>query len=171
MDALLVIDLQKDYFPGGKMELVGIVEAAGEANRRIKEAREEGAEVIFVRHIAAETAPFFARGSVGSELWEGLDRRPDDPVILKHHPNSFLDTELGPLLKRLGAKRIGICGAMSHMCIDSTTRAASDLGYEVELFSAACATRDLEFEGVKIPASQVHGAFMAALGDGFATIM
>ena len=171
MDALLVIDLQKDYFPGGKMELVGILEAAGEANRRIALAREEGVEVIFVRHIAAETAPFFARGGVGSELWEGLDRRPDDPVIIKHRPNSFLDTELGSLLKRLGVKELGICGAMSHMCVDSTARAASELGYEVELFPAACATRDLEFDGVTIPASQVHGAFMAALGDGFVTIL
>ena len=64
-----------------------------------------------------------------------------------------------------------LCGAMSHMCVDAGARAASDLGYRCVVVHDACATRDQEFEGVVVPAEQVHAAFMAALRFGYATAL
>lgn len=61
-------------------------------------------------------------------------------------------------------------GAMSHMCIEATSRAASDVGYKVTVVEDACATMDLEFNGVKVPAAQVHASAMAALEFGYGTI-
>src|SRR5436305_13379916 len=63
---------------------------------------------------------------------------------------------------------INICEAMSHMCVDAGTRAASDLGYRCVVVHDACATRDQEFEGAVVPAAQVHAAFMSALKFGYA---
>jgi nicotinamidase-related amidase len=59
---------------------------------------------------------------------------------------------------------------MSHMCIDATTRAAYDLGLKCTLIHDACATRDLEFQGKKVPADEVHASFMAALGWWYADL-
>ena len=73
-------------------------------------------------------------------------------------------------LDALGVDALLICGAMSHMCVDSTTRAAFDLGYRCSVAADACATRDLEFAGRKIAAADVHAAFMAALALPFARV-
>ena len=64
-----------------------------------------------------------------------------------------------------------ICGAMSHMCIDATTRAAFDFGFNCAVIQDACATRNLEFGGQTIAADQVHGSFMAALGSVYARVL
>jgi nicotinamidase-related amidase len=74
------------------------------------------------------------------------------------------------VLDRNGIEEVAIVGNMSHMCVDAVTRAAVDLGYKATVIHDACASRDLEFNGVKVPASLAHAAFMSALGDGYATM-
>jgi nicotinamidase-related amidase len=71
----------------------------------------------------------------------------------------------------LEVRELVICGAMSHMCIDATTRAAFDLGFRCTVIENACATRDLEYKGIMIEASKVHAAFMAALAAVYATVI
>jgi len=92
-------------------------------------------------------------------------------VITKHYPNSFKETGLDEVLKKEQITELVVCGAMSHMCIDSTVRAGFDLGYKITLFSDACATRDLEFQGEVIPAQQVHNTFISALGSLFCEVL
>ena len=92
-------------------------------------------------------------------------------MILKNYPNSFLKTDLHDYLQAQGVKQVVIIGAMSHMCIQATTRAASDLGYSVTVIHDACATLDLEFNGVNIPAAQVHASSMAALAFAYAEVV
>ena len=75
------------------------------------------------------------------------------------------------VLQGAGVEEVIICGAMSHMCVDATTRAAFDFGLTCTVIHDACATRDLAFQGLPIPAAQVHGAFMAALGMRYATVV
>ena len=168
-DALIVIDLQNDYYPGGEMELKGIEAAHREAMRLIRLAADLGKPLFFIRHIAPVGAPFFAEGSGGSELHPDLLLE-EGEVIVKHHPNSFRDTPLQERLEALEARRLAVCGAMSHMCIDTTVRAGYDLGYAITLAHDACATKDLEFGGKCLPAGEVHAAFMAALDGKFATV-
>jgi len=92
-------------------------------------------------------------------------------IIQKHFPNSFRDTVLLDALKTEAVERVVICGAMSHMCIDATTRAAADLGFACVLIHDACATRDLEFKGQMVKAAEVHASFMAALGSAYAQVV
>ncbi|NTE56109.1 cysteine hydrolase [Agrobacterium tumefaciens] len=169
--AIVVVDLQNDYFPGGKYELVGINEAAKNAARVIEAARAKGDRVIHVQHIfPSKDAPFFTPGSEGIEINPAVAPREGETVVVKNYPNSFLKTELKEILDADGIEDVVVVGAMSHMCIDATTRAASDFGYKTTVVQDACATRDLEHEGITVPASSVHAAMMSALGFAYATI-
>src|SRR5699024_10562829 len=94
----------------------------------------------------------------------------DEPVIVKNHINSFRETNLKEKLDEQGIEELVVVGAMSHMCIDGIVRAAVDMGYPTTVLHDACATLDLEFNGVKVPATQVHAAMMAGLEFGYATI-
>ena len=167
--ALIVIDLQNDYFPGGKWTCEGIEAAAANAARVIDATRSAGHLVVHVRHeFAGEDAPFFAPGSTGAEIHESVRPAEDGTVVLKHAVNAFKDTELKSILDQNGVEELVICGAMSHMCVDAATRAAGDHGYRCTVIHDACATRDLEFNGVRVPAKTAHAAFMAALGWAYA---
>ena len=88
----------------------------------------------------------------------------------KTEPNSFLGTTLRDELTDLGVDELVIAGMMTSMCVDSTTRAAAELGYDVTVVHDACAAPDLEFGGTKVPGAAVHAAFLAALGDSFAVV-
>lgn len=171
MRALIVVDIQNDYFPGGKWTLSGVDAAADNAARLIEAARASGDLVVHIRHeFASEDAPFFAPGSEGAQIHPKVLNRSDEHVVLKSHINSFRETDLKPVLDKNGVKEVVIVGNMSHMCVDGITRAAVDFGYKATVIHDACASRDLEFNGVRVPAEQVHAAFMAALGFGYATV-
>ena len=164
--------MQNDYFPGGKWALSGIELAADNAARVLATARAAGDLVVHVRHeFPTAEAPFFAPGSAGARIHPKVNSLEAEPVVLKHHVNSFRETGLKALLDRHGAEELVICGAMSHMCVDAGVRAASDLGFKCIVVHDACATRDQEFNGAVIPAEQVHAAFMAALRFGYAKLV
>jgi nicotinamidase-related amidase len=170
--AVVVVDLQNDYWPTGKWPLQGIDEAAANAARVIEKARGTGDTVIHIRHESAGAdAPFFAPGTPGAEI--NAVARPDDDetVILKNHPNAFRETELKQLLDEKGIDEVVVVGAMSHMCIAATGRAAADFGYKTVVVHDACATRDVEFNGVTVPAAQVHAANMSALAFAYGEVI
>ncbi|MBL8850874.1 MAG: cysteine hydrolase [Planctomycetaceae bacterium] len=170
--ALVLIDIQNDYFPGGKWPLTGIESAAENAARVLAAARKHGDLVVHVRHeFPTPDAPFFTPGSPGAQIHPQVQGVGSEPVVLKHHVNSFRETDLRELLDRHGVQEVVICGAMSHMCVDAGVRAASDLGYSCVVVHDACATRDQEFAGKVVPAAEVHAAFMAALQFGYATLV
>lgn len=169
--ALIVIDLQNDYFQDGKWELEGIDAAAANAAKLLKNFRAKGLPVIHVRHeFPTENAPFFTPNSDGAKIHLSVQEKEGEPVTLKHQINSFRDTDLKKILDQLNVDNVLICGAMSHMCIDATARAANDFGYNCAIAHDACATLALEFNGVTVPANQVHAAFMAALSFAYANV-
>lgn len=171
-EALLLIDIQNDYFPGGKMELVSMEEAAKKAGELLKAFRTAGKPVFFIKHMSTRSdATFFVPGTQGTDIHSSVSPLPDETVIEKHFPNSFLQTDLLSVLKESEVTDLIICGAMSHMCIDTTVRAAKELGFKCTLIADACATRNLKFGEEILPAQTVHASFMAALDGMFATIM
>lgn len=146
--ALIVIDVQNDYFPGGRWELRDMEAAADNASRLLAAARQAGDVVVHVRHeFPTADAPFFAPGSTGAQIHSKVQNQPGEEVVLKHQINAFRDTPLREILDRQGVEDVVICGAMSHMCVDAATRAASDLGYRCTVVHDACATRDMESAG------------------------
>ncbi len=169
--ALVLVDIQQDYFPSGRMEVVGAVEASQVAKRLLAHFRERNLPIVHVQHIAARpNATFLLPDTKGIDFHENVMPLPGESIIKKHFPNSFRDTDLEAYLSSRGIKDLVICGMMSHMCIDTTVRAAFDKGYACLVAHDACATRNLSFEGITIPARHVHGSYMAALGAVFAKV-
>jgi nicotinamidase-related amidase len=170
--ALLLIDIQNDYFPGGDMELRGIRQASFNAAEILDHFRKTKKPLVHVRHVfPSDSAPFFRPNSPGAEIHSSVAPVEGETVITKHNVNSFQQTDLKALLEAIGVKGLIIVGAMSHMCIEGTTRAAADLGYSCEVIHDACATREQEFNGRKIAAEDVHGAAMSALGFAYANVL
>lgn len=154
------------------MELAGMEAAAANAAKLLNAFRQQALPIFHVRHIAARPgATFFLPETFGAELHTSVAPDEAEPVITKHLPNSFRQTNLHELLQAQNIRELTICGAMSHMCIDTTVRAAFDLGYSCTVAADACATRDLKFGDMTIPAAQVHGAFMAAISGIFAKVI
>ncbi|MCB5185305.1 cysteine hydrolase [Methylobacillus gramineus] len=170
--ALVIVDLQNEYLPTGKLPLVAIEQAIENASRVLKNARDTDTMVIHVRHEFTDTASsFFVPGTEGVQIIQAVSPQKNETVILKNYPNSFLRTNLQAVLNMHGIEQLVVVGAMSHMCIDATVRAASDSGFKVTVLHDACATRDLEFNGKTVPADQVHTAMMSALAFAYAEVI
>lgn len=169
--ALILIDIQKDYFPGGRMELVGSIEAAGAAARLLAAFRKASWPVFHIQHVAAQpAATFFVPGTSGIDIHPSVTPLSDEQVVTKHYPNSFRETDLLERIRLAEVDSILFCGMMTSMCVDATARAAFDLGFTCTIAQDACAAPNLTFNGETIPALQVHGSFLAALGAVYAKI-
>jgi len=172
MQALLIIDIQNDYFAGGAMELEGAEAAGAKAGAALKNFRDKKLPVIHVRHLSVRPgATFFLPGTKGAEIHPSVKPADGELVIEKNFPNSFRNTSLREALERLQTKDLVVAGMMTHMCVDASVRHAADLGYKVTLLADACATRAQSFGGETVPARQVHAAFLAALSGFYAKVV
>lgn len=169
--SLILVDLQNDYFPGGKMELVETEKATENAQRLLNMFRKENLPIVHIQHVSIRPgATFFVPETHGVEINEMVSPIENEKVVVKNYPNSFRETSLLETLKNHNVSDVIICGAMTHMCIDATTRAAFDYGFNCIVAEDACATKDLIFKGKTIKASDIHASFMAALSVPYAKI-
>lgn len=169
--ALLIIDIQNDYFPNGANELVGSLEAAGKAREVLVQCRAENKLVVHIQHLSTrEEATFFIPDTFGAAIHERVTPLQQEKVITKHYPNSFRETELLAFLQEHAVEHLVIAGMMTHMCVDATVRAAKDFGFSVTLIADACATKDLEVNGDTAKAKEVQTSFLAALAYFYATV-
>ncbi len=170
--ALIIVDIQNDYFPGGKHELWRPVEAAQQASRLLALFRQKSLQVVHVQHLAIKPgATFFIPDTLGAEIHPTVAPRSGETVVIKHYPNSFRETALLDCLNGRGIQRLVICGMQTNMCIDATTRAAADLSFDCLVAGDACAASDLSYGGQTVPAAQVHTAFLAALNGSYGRVM
>ncbi len=162
--ALLLVDIQKEYFPGGRRELVNPLEAAKKAYMLLQCFREHGGQHVHIQHVSIKPdATSFIPGDRMTDIHDAVAHFEGEPLVQKHFPNSFRETNLLEILRGWNTERVVIAGMMTHMCVDATARAAGDLGFQVMVAEDACTTLDLEYGGTLIPAEHVHKAFMAAL--------
>jgi nicotinamidase-related amidase len=170
--ALLVIDIQNDYFPGGAMELEGADAAGARASEAIRSFREKNLPVVHVRHLSVRPgSTFFLPGTKGAEVHSLVTPKAGETVVEKNFPNSFRNTNLQQVLEKQGIKNLIVAGMMTHMCVDASVRHAADLGYKITLLGDACATRAQSYGGEKVPAKHVHAAFLAALNGFYAKVI
>jgi len=169
--ALLIIDIQNDYFQGGAMELAGAEEAAQQAILLIESFRSDEKPIVFMQHIASEEASFFKPHTHGVHIHQSVEPQKGDVVLQKSYPNSFRDTALLTLLRKGGIQELIICGMMTHMCVDTTVRAAYDLGFSCKLIGDACATKTLEYEGRSVDSKEVQASYLAAIDGTFAEVL
>lgn len=169
--ALIIIDIQNDYFDGGAMPLAGSDLASNNARLILESFRAAGLPVIHIQHIATRsTATFFLPNTIGAEIHDNVKPLGDEKIIMKHYPNSFRETELLDYLKSENITDLVLCGMMTHMCVDATARAAKDFGFNVVLIGDACATRDQNLFGQIVKAEEVQKSFLAALNYFYTTV-
>lgn len=170
--ALLIIDIQNDYFDGGNMSLVGSLEASKNAKKVLEKSRNQGISIIHIQHISVRPgATFFLPDTKGAMIQDNVKPLESEKVIIKHYPNSFRETELLNYLEENKITDLTIMGMMTHMCVDATTRAAKDYGFNCTLIGDACASFDLEINGQKTKAADVHNAFLSALSYFYAQVV
>jgi nicotinamidase-related amidase len=169
--ALVIVDIQNDYFPGGAHPLVAPEVAAANAQQLLEAFRKSGEPLFHVQHVwDAPDAAFMRPGTAGIEIHESVAPAAGEPVIQKANPNSFLDTPLEAELRERGVDHVVVCGMMTSMCVDATVRAAADLGFGTSVAHDACAAPSLTFDGREVAAADVHAAFLAALAGGYARV-
>jgi nicotinamidase-related amidase len=151
--ALLLIDIQDFYFPGGKSALVGPEAAAKNAALLLDKFRKENKLVIHVRH----------NSEPGGKINDAVKPLGGEKIITKDEVNAFKGTDLHALLQQNSIDTLVICGMQTHMCVEAATRAAADLGYSCILVHDACATKDLKFGDKLIKASDVHFSTLSTL--------
>ncbi len=170
--ALVLIDIQNDYFAGGRWPVDKMQEVSENAASLLENARIKNHLIIHIRHeIPSDQAPFFRPGTSGADIHTSVTPTEGEPVILKHRPNAFHDTSLRDDFEAKGITDVTICGAMSQMCIDATVRAAVDFGYTVTVVEDACGAKEQSFNDTEVPAPQVHAAFMAPLAMTYAQVV
>lgn len=144
LKALLVIDLQMDYFPGGQFPLWNAELTLENIERAIRVARERGVAIIHIQHIADPTAgpaPFFNEGSGGEEIHPRVRAAaPDAPVVVKHYADSFHKTQLDEVLTELGVTELLVCGMMTQNCVTHTAISKAAEKYVVTILPDCCTT-------------------------------
>jgi nicotinamidase-related amidase len=169
--ALIIIDIQNDYFPSGKNELVKSLEASQKAKKILINFRLKNLPVIHIQHLSTRPgSTFFIPGTAGAEIHVNVAPIQTETVITKNYPNSFRETGLHQQLRGQKVEHLVISGMMSNMCVDATVRAAKDLGYRVTVVADACATKDLSFQGKVVAAQDVHNASMSSLNYFYADV-
>ena len=163
--ALIVIDIQNEYFENGGLPLVNPIEASLNARKVLKHFRANDLPIAHIQHLSANPAemPIFVEGTKGAEIHDNVKPLEGEKVFQKHFPNSFRETGLLEYLKENEVTDVVITGMMTHMCVDATTRAAFDFGFNCTVIGDTCASRDLEINGKTVKADDVHHAILAAL--------
>lgn len=170
--ALIIIDIQNDYFDNGRYPLVGAEKASLNAASLLKYFRKSDLPVVFIKHVSKREKPnLFEKNTLGVQIHSRVKPLDDEKVLVKHYPNSFRETMLDDYLKTKKIEQLVICGMSTHLCIDASVRAAKDLGYKISLIADACATRDLEIYDNVIDATYIQLSFLAALGAYYAKIL
>jgi nicotinamidase-related amidase len=151
--ALLIIDIQDFYFPGGRSALVEPEKAADKAARLLGRFRHKGLPVVHVRH----------NSEPGGKINDIVKPLPGEKIVSKDEVNCFKGTGLSEFLKQNGIDTLVICGMQTHMCVEAATRAGADLGYKCILVHDACATKDLKYGDKVIKAEDVHFSTLSTL--------
>ena len=168
--ALLVIDVQNEYFQG----MLPVSHPKGSLENILKamdRAREAGVPVVVVQHESPAGSPVFVQGSATWELHPEVASRPSDLLLAKTLPGSFTHTNLEPWLKENSVDTVTICGYMTQMCCDTTSRQAFHRGYQVEFLSDATGTLDIENEAGKVTAEELHRAILVTQAMRFSRVM
>ena len=159
--ALIIIDVQHFYYPGGAASLVEPEQASRNASKVLGSFRSVGDLVVHVRHQASK----------GGEIHEHVAPIEGEKVFTKTEVSCFNGTDLLAYLREKQISELVIAGMMTHMCVEAAVRAAHDLGFEVTLIGDACATRDLEFGKTRVKAADVHASTLATLARTYAKVV
>jgi nicotinamidase-related amidase len=154
--ALIVIDVQNDYFPTGAYPLHDTQAVLERTVQAVRSAQAQGLPVVLVQHVAKGPSPFFNADTEGVQIHPLLRAAaPDAPVVVKAHADSFLNTTLQTTLAARGVDSLWLCGMMTHNCVTHTALSPQAQGYTVRVLEDLCTTVD----------PMIHAIALSALRD------
>ena len=161
--ALLVIDVQNEYFPGGALPIKHPVDHLQNILEVMDAAREQGVTTVVVRHHQPDPqSPLFCKGSPNWELHPDVASRPHDLLLDKQLPGSFTNTGLENFLREREIDTVAVAGYMTQICCDTTAREAFHRGFKVEFLRDATGTLDVENAAGKASAEELHNAILVS---------
>lgn len=159
--ALIVIDIQNDYFPTGAYPLHDSEAVLARTVQAVHAAHAQGVPVVLVQHVARGPSPFFNADTEGVQIHPALRAAaPHAPVVRKGHADSFLNTTLQATLAPLGVDTLWLCGMMTHNCVTHTALSPAAQGYTVQVIEDLCTTVD----------PMIHAIALSALRDRVAVV-
>ncbi|RQN09185.1 cysteine hydrolase [Clostridium butyricum] len=168
-EVLILIDIQNMYFCEGDYKLYEPERAGKKAAEVLKKFRMENKPVIHVKHNFKVDS--MENGEYLLDFNECVKPKKKEIIVSKNYPSAFLKTDLKKQLDKLKVDKLVIVGMMTHMCIDTTVRAAQNYGYKVTVIHDACTTKDLKWNGQTIDAQTVHDSIMASLQGTFGEVI
>ncbi|EGR0287049.1 cysteine hydrolase [Vibrio cholerae] len=157
--ALIIIDIQNDYFPNGLYPQWQAEQVLDNTLQAVDIAQRHQMPIILVQHIADPklgSAPFFNTNTEGAELHPKLVAAvPEGIVVVKAHADSFLNTDLAEYLQRFGVRQLYLCGMMTQNCVTHTALSPQAAPYQVRVLPQTCSSVD----------AMVHGIALHALSD------
>lgn len=158
--ALLVIDVQNEYFTG-KLPVSYPAGSLANVLRAMDAARARRVPVVAIQHASPQAdATVFRKGSKEWELHAEVASRPHDVLIHKSLPGSFTGTNLEMWLRERGVETVVIAGYMTQMCCDTTARQAVHLGFGVEFLSDGTGTLAVKNVAGMVSDEELHRAIL-----------
>lgn len=169
--ALLVIDVQNEYFSGA-IPITYPRESMANILRAIEAAGKNNIMVIAIQHTAPQaTSKTFIKGSIGWELHDDIKKASYDHLIEKKLPGSFTGTDLEAVLRDNKIETVVISGYMTQMCCDTTARQAVHLGFNVEFLSDATGTLNIENYAGSVTAQELHKSILVTQAMRFSKVV
>ncbi|WP_214109856.1 cysteine hydrolase family protein [Acrocarpospora catenulata] len=166
--ALIVIDVQESFRAQPGWEQIGNPKIADPVNRLVRRAREDSDLVVWVLHAEPGSGGAFDPANGHVRLMDELARPlPGEPTLQKTSHNAFTTTNLQQLLTEAGVRELAVCGIRTEQCVETTTRLASDLGYQVLFVIDATTTNPVGGFSVE----EITARTEAVLRDRFARIV
>ncbi|KAI8337250.1 Isochorismatase-like protein [Chlamydoabsidia padenii] len=173
-EALIVVDVQNDYFPNGKLPTWKPVETAEACAELIKKFRQEGKEVVFVKHVIKDSQvkdfPFFIKGTHGVEIHDIVKPLPSEKIITKNEVSSFVGTDLKEYLTGKGVKKLVVVGMMIHNCVNATVYSGVEEGFPCVVVEEAVNTMDQSYDGEIVKAQDIKKAFLTGIQFAFSKV-
>ncbi|OHE97709.1 isochorismatase [Colletotrichum orchidophilum] len=167
---LIIIDAQNEYAEG-KLTVRDVASSRKAIAALLQKYRDanQGGNIVHVVHDTPQGAPIFTPGTKLAEEFAELTPKEGEKVVRKQHPGAFAGTDLQAHLEGLGdrGKKIVLTGYMAHICVSTTSRQASQLGFELLVAEDAVGDRDIP----GVDAAQLVKVVLSEIADGFGTIV
>ncbi|GAA5809424.1 hypothetical protein MFLAVUS_002832 [Mucor flavus] len=173
-EALIVVDVQNDYFPDGKLPTCSPIETAKACAQLIQKFRQDGKEVVFIKHVMLDSQvkeyPFFIKGTHGVEIHDIVKPLPTEKIISKHAVSGFVGTDLKEYLTSKGVKKLVVVGMMIHNCVNATVYSSIEEGFPCIVVDEAVNTVDQPYDGELVKAQDIKKAFLAGIQFSFSKV-
>lgn len=169
--ALIVIDVQMEYFTGGLLiEYPPVGQTLPNIGRAMDAARAAGIPVVVVQHSEPATSPLFAKGSAQWGLHDTVASRPHDHFIEKAWPSVYTGTDFSGWLEKNRIDTLTVVGYMTHNCDASTIFEATHRGLHVEFLQDASGALPYANEAGQASAEEIHRVFSVVFHTRFAAV-